>query len=74
VNPYFQKITGYSEKELFQMNSLEIVWPEDRTFVRENAIKMLKRERFHPYEFRGLRKNGECLWIMEEDYLDKLQG
>ncbi|MEW6376339.1 MAG: PAS domain S-box protein [Thermodesulfobacteriota bacterium] len=66
VNPYFQKITGYSEKELLDMNSLDIVIPEDRTFVKENSVKMLKGERIHPYEFRGIKKNGELLWVMEK--------
>jgi len=65
TNPYFQKITGYSEKELLDTNPLEIVWPEDRASVKETAVKMLKGESSQPYEFRGVKKNGKCMWVME---------
>ncbi|MEW6275286.1 MAG: PAS domain S-box protein [Bacillota bacterium] len=65
VNPQFLKLTGYSEDELLGSNSLRIVFPEDMKTVRENAVKMLKRERTSPYEYRVVNKNGEIRWIME---------
>ena len=37
VNPQLQKYTGFSEDELLDKESLEIVHPEDRERVRENA-------------------------------------
>ena len=36
VNAQFRKYTGYREDELLGMNSLNVVYPEDRAKVREN--------------------------------------
>ncbi|MEN6375616.1 MAG: PAS domain S-box protein [Smithella sp.] len=65
VNPKFQEYVGYSARELIGMNSLEIVHPEDRASVRENAVKMLKMQQNQPYEFRTITKNGQVKWTME---------
>jgi len=65
ANPKFQSRTGFSQDELLGIDPLTIVHPEDREMVRENAVKMLKRERFSPYEFRAVTKGGETRWVME---------
>jgi PAS domain S-box-containing protein len=65
TNPTFQSTTGYTEDELLGRDSLELVVPEDRERVRENAIKMLKGELTLPYQFRVTHKNGSIRWIME---------
>jgi PAS domain S-box-containing protein len=65
TNPPFQSTTGYTEDELLGRDSLELVVPEDRERVRENAIKMLKGELTSPYQFRVTHKNGSIRWIME---------
>jgi PAS domain S-box-containing protein len=65
TNPTFQRTTGYREDELLGRNSLGLVVPEDREQVRENAIKMLKRELTLPYQFRVIHKTGSIRWIME---------
>jgi two-component system NtrC family sensor kinase len=65
TNPCFQKLTGYTEKELLGMNSLDLVLPEDRELVRAKAIKMLKGKLSSPYQFRVVRKTGEVRWVME---------
>ncbi|MEW5897749.1 MAG: PAS domain S-box protein [Bacillota bacterium] len=57
--------SGYSEGELIGSDSLRIVFPADVKTVRENAVKMLKKERTSPYEYRIINKNGEIRWIME---------
>ena len=74
VNPQFLKITGYSEDELVDRESLSLVVPEDREKVRENAIKMLKGERSAPYEYRAVSKTGEVRWIMETVTSIQYQG
>jgi len=38
---------------------------DDREMVKGKAIKMLKKERTSPYEFRLFTKDGEIRWIME---------
>ncbi|MBI2849911.1 MAG: PAS domain S-box protein [Chloroflexi bacterium] len=65
VNPQFQKFVGYGRDELLGTLSLELVHPEDRAMVRENAVDMLKGNRSSPYEFRAIRKGGEHIWVME---------
>jgi PAS domain S-box-containing protein len=65
ANPEFQKLTGYTEGELAGMDSLALVFPEDRDMVREKAIKMLKGEHSSPYQFRVVNKAGEIRWVME---------
>ncbi len=65
VNPQFQKDTGYSENELLGRDSLNFVTPDDREMVRENAVRMLKRERSAPYEYRITNKGGDVKWILE---------
>jgi len=65
VNPKFQEYVGYSESELIGMNSIDIVHPDDRETVRENAHKMLKMPQSVPYEFRTITKSGQIKWTME---------
>jgi PAS domain S-box-containing protein len=65
TNPTFQSTTGYKEDELLGMDSLEIVVPEDRERVRENAIKMLKGKLTLPYQFRVTHKDGSIHWVIE---------
>ncbi len=74
VNPQFQKYTGYNEDELIGTNSLMLVFAEDRDMVGENAIKMLKREKVSPYEYRIVNKHGEIRWVMETVTSIQYQG
>ncbi len=65
ANPQFRKSTGYSERELLGMQSLQFATVEDRASVRENAIRMLKGQRVLPYEYRMINKHGEPRWVLE---------
>ncbi len=65
VNSVFERLLGYSVDELIGKCSIELVHPDDREKVRENAIKMLKGERTQPYSFRVVRKDGKILWAYE---------
>ena len=65
VNPRFQEYTGFSRKELLGREALNLVHPEDRERVRQNAILMLKGKTSSPYEFRTIQKNRNITWIME---------
>jgi diguanylate cyclase (GGDEF)-like protein/PAS domain S-box-containing protein len=65
VNPKFQEFVGYSFQELIGMESISLIYPDDREAARENAIKMLKMQRTTPYEFRTVTKSGQIKWTME---------
>lgn len=66
LNPRCQKLTGFSEEELLGAECLRLVVPEDREGVRINAARMLKGERFSPYEYRYVTKDGKTRWAMEK--------
>lgn len=65
VNPSFINLTGYTEKELVGMQSLNLVHPEDIAFVHRNGTRTLKSNRPSSYEFRLLKQDGEVRWVME---------
>ncbi|OGN95198.1 MAG: hypothetical protein A2Z75_02310 [Chloroflexi bacterium RBG_13_50_10] len=66
ANALFQELTGYSEPELLGKYSLDLVHPEDREKVRENAIESLKGGSSLPYEYRFVKKNGDIIWVLEK--------
>ena len=65
VSHQLARISGYDEDKLVGMPSLSLVLPEDRSTVRENAVKMLKGERSLGYEFRMVTKRAETKWVIE---------
>ncbi len=64
-NSRFIEYSGFSKKEIFSMNPSSIILPEDRRKTAKNAIMLLKGQRFSPYEFRIVTKDGRIKWIME---------
>jgi len=65
VNSLFQEMTGYTQKELRGVYSLDLVHHDDREAVRNDAIKSLKGGSSLPYEYRLVKKNGEVMWVLE---------
>lgn len=65
TNPKLKEYAGLGERELIGLNPLDLVHPDDRGHVRNNALKMLRRERNSPYEYRIICRGGEVKWIME---------
>ena len=65
VNPGFQKITGYSEKELVGQDCLYLATDEFKDKIRQHAVQMLKGKTSTPYEYQFLTKGGEIKWAME---------
>jgi diguanylate cyclase (GGDEF)-like protein/PAS domain S-box-containing protein len=65
VNRLFERISGYTSKELTGKYSLDYVHPEDRETVRTKAIEVLKGQSSAPYEFRLMTKAGEIVWVSD---------
>ena len=65
ANPRFLEVTGYDEDELIDTNSLDLVHPDDRDMVRQEAVKMLKGRSSGDYEYRVISKSGQIKWILE---------
>ena len=65
ANLLFQELTGYTEKELQGVYSLDLIHPDDRETVRKKAIKSLKGGNSLPCEYRLIKKSGEAMWVLE---------
>jgi PAS domain S-box-containing protein len=65
ANPHIQEYAGYTEEEMLGMDSLSLIHPVDRAPARKNAVRMLKGQRFSPYEFRIITSDGRTKWILE---------
>ena len=75
VNSLFQELTGYTEEELIGTYSLNLVHPDDREVVREEAIAELKGQQSPlPYEYRLMKKNGDAMWVLERVTSTEYQG
>jgi len=65
ANEKFAAIYGYSKDELVGMDSLLLVHPDDRPQVAEFREKRLRGDKApSEYEIRGLKKNGDTIWVM----------
>jgi PAS domain S-box-containing protein len=65
ANDKFAEIYGYEKNELLGMKSVDLVHPEDRPLIDEMREKRLKGEKVpSEYELRGLKKNGDTIWVM----------
>lgn len=74
VSELYQKMTGYTDKELVGEYSLKNIYEADREKVRNQAISCLKRENFEPYEYRFIRKDNELRYILETVTSIKFKG
>jgi two-component system, cell cycle sensor histidine kinase and response regulator CckA len=59
------KYLGYHRKELIGKRALDIVHPENRVDIHNNAIAMLKGTRKEPYEIRIIDNESRIKWVME---------
>jgi len=76
VNPYFVKLTGYSNVELMGKKAISFINKSDRASVRKKAVGSLKGRRGNrPYEYRFIRKDGRLMWVLERvfsiDYIGR---
>ncbi len=64
VNPAFERITGYSQKELERFYLWDIVHPEFKDLVRERVLARLRGESPPPhYEIKIITKEGQERWL-----------
>ncbi len=65
TNPQFQKLTGYSEKELLGRDLLSLVAIEDSDAVKSSTVFTLQEKNPYPCEYRILNKNGQIKWVLQ---------
>ena len=64
VNQSTELLTGYSEKELQNMNFWELVHPDDREMVKQRGMRRLAGLNVTShYQFKIIKKSGEVKWI-----------
>ncbi|NPA48876.1 MAG: PAS domain S-box protein [Thermodesulfobacteria bacterium] len=64
VNPAFERITGYSRKELEKLYLWDIVHPDFKDLVRERVLARLRGESPPPhYEVKIITKEGQEKWL-----------
>ena len=75
ANDKFADIYGYPKDELIGMDSLQLVHPDDRPLVKKMREKRLIGEKVpSEYKIRGLKKNGDIIWVMRSYSLIKYNG
>jgi diguanylate cyclase (GGDEF)-like protein/PAS domain S-box-containing protein len=65
INSNAASYAGYKREELINQKVDQVVHPQDREKVRQDARAMLRGELLIPYEFRIITKQGQARWIME---------
>ena len=63
VNPAFEKILGYSYKELLSRPIFDFIHPDDRDHSREAIAKVVAGETIIACENRYQKKDGDYVWI-----------
>lgn len=75
VNKTFEELTGYTDRELSDTRSLDLVHRDDKEMVRTSAIENFKGKELHrPYTYRLIKKNGKIVWVMEKVASAQYQG
>ncbi len=74
TNPQFQKLTGYSQKELSDRDLLSLVTPEDSDVVRSSTVFTLKEAHAYPCEYRIISKARQIKWVMQTVSAIQYQG
>jgi chemotaxis family two-component system sensor kinase Cph1 len=69
------EIYGYSKDELIGMDSLAVVHPEDRGFVKGIRDRRMKGEEVpSEYQARGIRKDGATIWVQRRNVRCEYNG
>jgi PAS domain S-box-containing protein len=64
INAAFEKITGYTTKELYESNFIPFVHPDDQEWTMELWEGLYKGKIFEDIEYRIIKKNGEIRWSL----------
>jgi diguanylate cyclase (GGDEF)-like protein/PAS domain S-box-containing protein len=70
----FEQISGYKSSELLETMAMDLVYADDKEYVRQIVINRLKNQISSPFEYRSIRKNGDLIWILERVVSFNLDG
>ncbi|MDI6714382.1 MAG: EAL domain-containing protein [Thermodesulfovibrio sp.] len=64
INEYALNLLGYEEEEILEMNSIDLVYKEDKEKVIENLKRRLSGKNFSSiYDIRFVKKGGEIIHV-----------
>ncbi|MBI1936517.1 MAG: PAS domain S-box protein [Ignavibacteriales bacterium] len=64
INPSGEKLLGYTQEELLNMNFWDVVHPDFKELIKERGNARLRGEKVTPrYEFKIKKKSGDERWI-----------
>jgi PAS domain S-box-containing protein len=64
VNEAFQRMLGYTAKELEWKNWREVTFPEDIGLTKRMIISLIAGQRVQPVEKRYITKEGKTIWAL----------
>lgn len=74
-NSVASEITGYTKEELFGMNLLNLIHPDDKYKLKEYIqTGSLRKPDFNPFEIRIIKKSGLIRFIEFSNHIIKLNG
>ena len=63
-NDRLKELFGYNQFEFSRLKMADIIYPDDLSFINEQHRKRFAGEEvINRYEFRGLRKDGQPIWL-----------
>lgn len=76
INPKTLGLTSYTEEELLNTKFIDIVHPDDRTYVMGRYRRWIRKNKGTPriYTFRILKKDGESLWVESNSAWTEWEG
>jgi PAS domain S-box-containing protein len=75
VNRYIQGMSGYSLQEIYSMNFLKLIHPDFVDTIKKRYQSRMKGEPLGPQlEFKGVKKNGEPVWLLMSSGLIEYEG
>jgi PAS domain S-box-containing protein len=75
VNRYIQGMSGYSLQEIYSMNFLKLIHPDFVDTIKKRYQSRMKGEPLGPQvEFKGVKKNGEAIWLLMSSGLIEYEG
>ena len=66
ASPSVKRVFGYEPEDLIARRALDLVHPDDRERVFDNAVELIKSRKAReprPIQYRVIRKTGEVIWI-----------
>ena len=75
VNRYILGMSGYSLQEIYGMNFLKLIHPDFVDTIKKRYQSRMKGEPLGPQlEFKGVKKNGEPVWLLMSSGLIEYEG